>query len=106
MNFPKLFLFLFLILLIINFSFSDDGIEAAQVKLLKILGNIIKFLFSVLMLIGSALLIFLGIKYIGNWGKAEELHKSILYLIGGIVLLIVSLFLPNLIKNFIENAIK
>lgn len=106
MNLSKLLLVLFLILLIANFSFGDDGIEAVKGKLLKIFGNIIRFLFSILMLAGSALLIFLGIKYIGNWGNPQELHKSILYITIGIVLLVVSLFIPNLIKSFIENAIK
>lgn len=115
MRFSNKSLFLLVVFLIISFfllnynikqSLADDSITKTKEKLLKILGNIIRFLFSILMLVGSALFIFLGIKYIGNLGKVEELHRSILYIVLGIILLLVSVFVPNLIKDFIENAIK
>jgi hypothetical protein len=114
MKFKNKTLLLVIIFSILSFSLFNfnikkslaDGIDDAKQKLLKILGNIIRFLFTILMIASSALLIFLGIKYITNWGKPEELHKSILYVVLGIVLLILSLFIPNLIKDFIENATK
>ncbi len=107
MNFLKLTIIIFLSFILVAFctAQSGGGIDAIGSEVLKILGNIIRFLFSILMLVSSALLIFLGIRYIANWGKPEELHKSILYVIVGIVLLVLSLFLPNLIKNFIEQNI-
>ena len=99
-------LIFFLILVIFNFAFAEqEGIEVIKSKSMKILSNIIRFAFSVLMLLGSALLIYLGIKYMMAKEKVEELHRSLLYLIVGIVLLITSFFIPNLIKNFIESSI-
>ncbi len=102
-------------LLLSNFGFGQEffgqesGIDLVRNKSLKIITNLIRFAFTVLMLGGSALLIFLGIKYITAKGKVEEvkeLHMSLLYLIIGIVLLITSFFIPNLIKNFIESSIQ
>lgn len=78
----------------------------AQSNAIKILSNIIKFLFSALMIISGGLLIFSGIKYATGWGSVQEIHKSLLYLIIGIVLLATSFFIPNLIKSFIESSIK
>jgi TRAP-type C4-dicarboxylate transport system permease small subunit len=107
MNLLRLNLILFLIFLLINLSLAQDSISKAEKEAKRILGNIIRFLFSVLMLAASGLLIFLGIKYIIARGGGEEvgkLHQSILYLVVGIVLLILSLFLPNLIRNFVENV--
>ncbi len=108
MNFSKLtiIIFLFFVLVVFCNAQTGGGIDNIGSEVLKILGNIIRFLFSTLMLISSALLIFLGIRYIANWGRPEELHKSILFVVVGIVLLILSLFLPNLIKNFIEQNIR
>lgn len=87
-------------------AFAQNGFDLIQDKTLKILGNFIKFAFTLLMLSGSALLIYLGIKYIMAKEKVEELHRSLIYLILGLVLLITSFFLPNLIKNFIESSIQ
>ena len=96
------------IIFLINFVFAQNGIDKAEKEIMKILGNIIKFAFSVLMILGSALLIYLGILYILGKTKVKEdnIHKAILYLILGIVLLITSFFIPNIIKNFIESSIK
>jgi hypothetical protein len=102
-----------LILLLVNFVLAQDGIDKVQADILKIFGNIIRFLFSVLMILGSLLLIILGIFLIVSGkekyrvlGQEVEARKAFLYLILGIVLLILSFFIPNLIKNFIETSIK
>ncbi|GIW67271.1 MAG: hypothetical protein KatS3mg096_139 [Candidatus Parcubacteria bacterium] len=104
-----------IIIFLINFVLAQNSIDQAQVKIMKILTNIIKFAFSVLMILGSGLLIFLGLMYILGKGKYTSpfggkdeviVHKAILYLILGIVLLITSFFIPNIIKNFIESSIR
>jgi Na+-driven multidrug efflux pump len=101
-------LVLFISLLSFVFVFAQSSIDTAESEILRIFGNIIRFLFSILMLLASALLIYLGILYITGQTKAggETIHKAILYLVLGIVLLITSFFIPNLIKNFIESSIK
>jgi hypothetical protein len=90
------------------FAFADSSIDKAEAEILRIFGNIIKFLFAILMLAASALLIYLGILYITGRTKIGEgtTNKAILFLVLGIVLLITSFFLPNLIKNFIESSIR
>jgi Na+-driven multidrug efflux pump len=90
------------------FAFAQSSIDKAEAEILRVFGNIIKFIFSILMLMASALLIYLGILYITGRTKVKEetIHKAILYLVLGIVLLITSFFIPNLIKNFIESSIK
>jgi hypothetical protein len=95
-------------LLSLVFASAQSGIDKAEAQILKIFGNIIKFLFSILMLGASALLIYLGILYITGRTKIGEatIHKAILFLVLGIVLLITSFFLPNLIKSFIESSIR
>lgn len=97
-------------LIVISLSFNlslanNSGIELIQDRSMNILSNIIQFLFQVFMLIGSALFIFLGIKYITSQKNIVQLHQYLLYLIIGITLLITSFFIPNLIKNFIESSI-
>jgi len=88
-------------------AFAQNSIDQAEAEILRVLGNIIKFIFSILMLGASALLIYLGILYITGETKVKEesIHKAILYLVLGIVLLITSFFIPNLIKSFIESSI-
>jgi hypothetical protein len=83
------------------------GIDEAEAGILRVLGNIIKFLFSILIFGASALFIYLGILYITGRTQTGEgtINKAILYLVLGIVLLITSFFIPNLIKSFIENSI-
>jgi threonine/homoserine/homoserine lactone efflux protein len=90
------------------FAFARSSIDKAEAEILRVLGNIIKFVFSILMLAASALLIYLGILYITGRTKIGEgtTNKAILFLVLGIVLLITSFFIPNLIKNFIESSIK
>jgi hypothetical protein len=89
------------------FVFAQSSIDRAEAEILRVLGNIIKFIFSILMIGASALLIYLGILYIAGKTKIGEgtTNKAILYLVLGIVLLITSFFIPNLIKNFIESSI-
>jgi len=101
------------ILFLINFVLAQDSIDKVQDDVLKILGNIIKFAFSVLMILGSLLLIILGILLMVSGkekyqilGQDIDARKAFLYLIFGIVLLILSFFIPNLIKDFIESSIK
>jgi len=105
---PVLLLILFSNLVIgaIDGGGGGGSFDEVKEKVLRILGNIIRFLFSALMLISGGLLIYLGIRYITAGGKVEELHQSLLYLVLGIIVLILSLFLPNVIKNFIESLIK
>jgi len=90
------------------FAFAQSSIDKAEAQILRIFGNIIKFLFSILMLGASALFIYLGILYVLGKEKIKEetTGKAILYLVLGIVLLITSFFIPNLIKNFIESSIR
>jgi len=89
------------------FAFAQNGIDRAEAEILRVLGNIIKFIFSILMLGAGALLIYLGILYITGKTKVGEgtINKAILYLVLGVVLLITSFFIPNLIKSFIESSI-
>jgi hypothetical protein len=103
----KKFIFLISIFSFV-FAFAQSSIDKAEAEILRIFGNIIKFLFSILMLGASAILIYLGILYTTGRTKVKEetIHKAILYLVLGIVLLITSFFIPNLIKNFIESSIK
>jgi len=99
------FLFLFFSFV---FVLAQNSIDKAESEILRILGNIMRFLFSILMLLASALFIYLGILYISGKTQIKEgtTNKAILYLVLGIVLLITSFFIPNLIKNFIESSIK
>lgn len=85
---------------------GGNGFSEIQKEVTKILERITTFLFTALMILASGFFIFLGIKYIIGWGDMKELHKSLLYLSLGIVLLIISLFVPNLLKNFIESVTK
>jgi len=106
------FLSLFLLLSLFNFVSSNGGGgglgASSESKIFRIFENISKFLFSVLMLLSVGLFIYLGILYISGREKIKDIttSKAILYLILGIVLLITSFFIPNLIKNFIESSIK
>jgi ABC-type Mn2+/Zn2+ transport system permease subunit len=90
------------------FAFAQSSIDRAEAEILRVFGNIIRFIFSILMLGASALFIYLGILYITGKTKVKEetINKAILYLVLGIVLLITSFFIPNLIKNFIDSSIK
>jgi hypothetical protein len=101
--------FILLIFLLISFSvFAQDGIAKAESEILRIFGNFIKFLFSFLILLASTLLIYLGISYISGRTQigGETIHKAILFLVFGVILLITAFFIPNLIKSFIESSIK
>ena len=104
----KSFFIILALIFIINFVLAQSGIDQVQGEITRILSNIIRFAFSVLMILASGLLIFLGIMYILGKTKVKEvdIHKAILYLVLGIVLLITSFFIPNIIKNFIETSIK
>lgn len=94
--------------MLINLAFAQGGSTPAS-KILTILNNFIKFAFSVLMILGSGMLIYVGILYISGKTKLKEeggIHKAIAYIILGIVLLLMSFFIPNLIENFIKSSIK
>lgn len=100
----NLFIFLFFSLSLINFSLAQEsGIDKIQKEIFRILGNIIRFAFSALMLFSGLVLIFLGLKYIFAKGEIKELHQTFLYVILGLLLLVSSFFLPNLLKNLIES---
>lgn len=103
--------------LVISISFGNgatggalggaSGLNRVESEIIKILSNIIRFAFSILMLLASAVLIYVGVKYIVGQIKVNgaDIHKAIFYLIIGISLLITSFFIPGLLKNFIENSI-
>jgi hypothetical protein len=104
------FLFLFVFILLFRFVFAD-GIDTVREGAMKILNNIINFAFSVLMILASLFLVILGILLIVSGkekyhilGQEVDARRAFLYLVSGIVLLILSFFLPNIIKNFIENS--
>ncbi|GBD34557.1 hypothetical protein HRbin35_00287 [bacterium HR35] len=100
----KILLILVLILIFNNLALAqEDGFAKIEKEVFRILTNIIRFAFSALMLFGSLVLIFLGLKYIFAKGEVKELHQSFLYVILGLILLIASFFVPNLLKNFIES---
>jgi len=91
-------------LIILNFVFAEeDGFQKIQNEVFRILRNIIMFLFSALMLLSGLVLLFLGVKYIFAKGDVKELHKTLLYVVLGIILLASSFFVPNLLKNLIEG---
>jgi len=100
---------IFLSFLMFNFSFSQENqnsLNQLKIKLFKILRNLITFLFQILFLLSSVILVYLGILYIlgkSNVGGKDSIHLSILYVIIGIVLLILSFFIPNLIKSFFQS---
>ncbi len=103
----KIIFLLFSIFLLSNLVLAQSsGFDLLKHKSMKIILNIIRFLFTFLMILSSALLIFLGIKYMMAKEKVEEIHRSFIFLILGIVLLITSFFIPNFIKSFVENAIQ
>jgi Na+-driven multidrug efflux pump len=103
----KKIIFLILILSLEFLYAAQNNLTGVQDKVLKILGNIMSFLFSILMLLSSGFLIYVGIMYVSGKTQIKEgsTHKAILYLVLGIVLLITSFFIPNLIKDFIESSI-
>ncbi|MDT7868438.1 MAG: hypothetical protein RQ894_01295 [Candidatus Pacebacteria bacterium] len=91
-------------LIILGFVFAEeDGFQKIQDEVFRILRNIIMFLFSALMLLSGLVLLFLGVKYIFAKGDIKELHKTLLYVVLGIILLASSFFVPNLLKNLIEG---
>jgi succinate dehydrogenase hydrophobic anchor subunit len=91
-------------LIILSFVFAEeDGFQKIQDEVFRILRNIIMFLFSALMLLSGLVLLFLGVKYIFAKGDVKELHKMLLYVVLGIILLASSFFVPNLLKNLIEG---
>ena len=91
-------------LIILSFVFAEeDGFQKIQNEVFRILRNIIMFLFSALMLLSGLVLLFLGVKYIFAKGDVKELHKTLLYVVLGIILLSSSFFVPNLLKNLIEG---
>jgi hypothetical protein len=100
----KIFLIILLIFAIFNFSLADSFGDL-QNRLFTIFKNLITFLFQVLFLLSSIVLIYLGILYIlgkTNIAGKNNLNISILYVVLGIVLLILSFFIPNFIKSFFQ----
>jgi len=98
------FVIFFITLIVLNFTFAQDSIQAVEQKVIKIIRNIIVFLFNVFLLFASFMFIWLGIQYISGKSQihGEIIHKAILYVVLGIILLILSFFIPNLIKSFLE----
>lgn len=111
-NFLTLIIFLLTIFNLIKFGYSQrDPINLYGQQAVKIILNIIKFLFVVFLIISTILTIYLGILYI-VMGKTEinvmgtniDLRKSLVYLVIGIVFLFISFYVPNFIRSFIESA--
>lgn len=117
---PKqIFSLLVCFVLLINFalatSVADDACSAfqsfdyLQCRVTVILGRIIQFLFIVSLFLASVFLIYLGLKYIlgqasfGGESSNIGLTKVIFYVILGVVLILMSIFLPTLIQNFIQS---
>lgn len=100
-----------ILLLLLNLVLAASGFDAAKDKIVKIISNIINFLFAVLMVFASIALIWLGILAI-VFGKQEiklvnttlDIRQAIIYLVLGIVFLVLSFFIPNIIKNFVEES--
>jgi|GEM_PF-1343616 len=96
--------FFLIILIFFNFVFAEEnGIQKIQDEVFRILKNIIMFLFSALMLLTGLVLLFLGLKYILAKGDIKKLHETLLYVVLGLILLVSSFFIPNLLKNLIES---
>lgn len=90
--------------LVLNLALAqNDGFQKIQDYVLKVLGRLIRFAFSLILFISSGILIFLGFKYFFSKGDVKELHKTFLYVILGLILLFAALFVPNLLRNFLES---
>jgi hypothetical protein len=104
---------IFIIWFILVFGANASGFDKAEQYVRGVIEKIIRFAFSVLMVLASILLIYLGILYI-VFGKTEikvidqsiDLRKSLLFLVIGLVVVILAFFLPNIIKDFIESSIR
>lgn len=91
-------------ILILNSVFAEeDGFQKIQDYIIKVLRRLITFAFSLILFISGGILIFLGIKYFFAKENVKELHTTLLYVILGIILLFVALFIPNLLRNFLES---
>lgn len=102
----KLKLIILIFYLLLGIMVSAQGSGGGNVDIFKIIKNIISFMFSLFLMLSIPILIFLGIRYISGWGEARELNKLLFYVIIGVVILVLSLFVPNLIKNFFDNIIR
>lgn len=98
------------LLLISGLAFGgSSGFEQAQNYIVGVISNILRFLFAVLMIVASIMFIWLGINYIlGRMevgGQKLQTRQALLYLVLGIVLLILSFFIPNIIRDFVRSNI-
>ncbi|BCX15425.1 MAG: hypothetical protein KatS3mg097_317 [Candidatus Parcubacteria bacterium] len=86
-----------------------NGFDFLQCRISVILGRIIQFLFIISLVLASVFLIYLGLKYIlgqaslGGKSSDVSLSKVIFYVILGVAVVLMSIFLPVIIKNFIES---
>lgn len=115
---PKqIFSLLVYFVLLVNFTLATSiadpcsahqSFNYLQCKITVILGRIIRFLFIVSLFAASIFLIYLGLKYIlGQTSLDKEgvsLTKAIFYVLLGLALILMSIFLPVMIQNFIENV--
>lgn len=71
----------------------------------EILLNIIKFLTQAGTLLAAIILVILGLRYAyeSRSGATEKLRQFLIYVIIGLVLLILSIFIPNMLKAFLEQ---
>lgn len=71
----------------------------------RILQNIITFLFQIGTYGAALILIILGLRYAfeSSAQKTGELKKLLLYVIGGLILLLIAFFVPQLLKDFLQR---
>lgn len=106
-------IFFLILLLFLNFALATSGFEAAKDKIVRIISNIINFLFAILLVFASIALIWLAILVI-VLGKQQikflntsvDIRQAIIYVVLGIVFLILSFFFPNIIKDFVQESTK
>ncbi len=83
----------------------ETQIVTTSITLTHVLQNFLKFLFTAFFLGVSLIFIYLGaLKYILTKSpKIEEANKMIFFISLGLIFLVISYFVPNLLINLISN---
>jgi len=77
--------------------------ELIHPEVLKVFTNFFKLVFTFILFLLVFLLIYFGLRYIlGGKKGAEEFHSRIIPLIIGIIVIFLSLTIPNLIRSFFK----
>lgn len=82
--------------------FGQIALAQGTAKALEFVEKVSRLLYLLGLAFSVLMIMIAGYQYVSSQGKVSEIHRSLAYIVVGIIVIIISFSLPVLIKSFIQ----